>query len=115
MKYCTHCGAEIFDDAVVCVKCGRSVETHKPITAEVQQVPQTDDTMITVVKVFLILGCISQGWLIIPLAWCLPITISIFNSFKEKRAVSTGMKVCSLIFVSLVAGVCLLCIDDNAR
>jgi ribosomal protein L40E len=25
MKFCTHCGAEIADDAVVCVKCGCSV------------------------------------------------------------------------------------------
>jgi len=25
MKYCVHCGAEIFDDAVICVHCGRAV------------------------------------------------------------------------------------------
>ncbi|HPG91808.1 MAG TPA: hypothetical protein PK675_00175 [Clostridia bacterium] len=25
MKYCVSCGAEIFDDAVVCVHCGRAV------------------------------------------------------------------------------------------
>lgn len=25
MKYCSHCGAEIHDDAVVCVKCGCAV------------------------------------------------------------------------------------------
>jgi ribosomal protein L40E len=25
MKFCTHCGAEIADDAVICVKCGCSV------------------------------------------------------------------------------------------
>ena len=25
MKYCSHCGAEIFDNAVVCIKCGCSV------------------------------------------------------------------------------------------
>jgi hypothetical protein len=26
MKYCHQCGAEVHDDAVVCVKCGRSVQ-----------------------------------------------------------------------------------------
>ncbi|MDY3863884.1 MAG: zinc-ribbon domain-containing protein [Eubacteriales bacterium] len=24
MKFCSHCGAQIEDDAVICVKCGRS-------------------------------------------------------------------------------------------
>ncbi|MCM1196100.1 MAG: zinc ribbon domain-containing protein [Roseburia sp.] len=33
MKYCNHCGAEIADEAVVCVKCGCSVET-KTVTPE---------------------------------------------------------------------------------
>ena len=114
MKYCTHCGAEIFDDAVICVKCGRSVEFAKPNAASPQQ-SSRDDTMVTVVKVFLILGCVSQGWLLLPLAWCLPITISIFNSFKENRPISTGKKVCSLLFVNLIAGICLLCMDDHTN
>jgi len=26
MRYCTHCGAEINDDAVFCVNCGKAVE-----------------------------------------------------------------------------------------
>jgi TM2 domain-containing membrane protein YozV len=25
MKYCAHCGAELMDEAVVCVKCGSTV------------------------------------------------------------------------------------------
>jgi len=28
MKYCSGCGAELVDEAVVCVKCGRSVVTN---------------------------------------------------------------------------------------
>ena len=31
MKYCKFCGAEIADEAVVCVKCGRAV-AEQPIT-----------------------------------------------------------------------------------
>lgn len=27
MKYCTYCGQELVDEACVCTKCGRSVET----------------------------------------------------------------------------------------
>lgn len=74
---------------------------------------QRDDTMVTVIKVFLILGCIAEGWLLIPLAWCIPMTVKIFNCLKTGTPISTGMKVCTLLFVSLVAGICLLCMDDN--
>ena len=34
MKYCVHCGAEIHDEAVVCVKCGCSVEQPVPTPAK---------------------------------------------------------------------------------
>ncbi|MBE6662589.1 MAG: hypothetical protein E7606_04830 [Ruminococcaceae bacterium] len=108
MKYCVHCGAELHDEAVICVKCGCSVEPPK--SAEVETV---NDTLSIVIKVFLIIGCIAQGWMILPLAWCLPITISIFTAFKNKRPIGTGLKVCALLFVNLIAGVCLLCADNN--
>lgn len=109
MKYCMHCGAEIYDEAVVCVKCGCRVEPeNRPAITK-----QADDTMSTVIKVFLILGCIAQGWLIVPLAWCIPITLSVFNAMRDRRPISTGVKVCALLFVNLVAGICLLCINDD--
>lgn len=109
--FCMHCGAEIHDEAVVCVKCGRQVEPKKPVTTQASG----DDTMNTVIKVFLILGCIAQGWLLIPLAWCIPMTVSIFRSMRDKRPVSTGMKVCTLLFVNLIAGICLLCVKEETR
>lgn len=34
MKYCVHCGAEMFDDAVVCVKCGRRAESVSPTVVQ---------------------------------------------------------------------------------
>ncbi len=104
MKYCSHCGANILDEAVICVHCGCSVE--RPVQ------PVKDDTMETVVKVFLILGCISIGWLILPLAWCIPITVSIFNKFKSGQPVGAGLKIATLLLVNLIAGICLLCMDD---
>lgn len=109
MKYCVHCGAEIFDEAVVCVKCGRKVDSAPPPAVPTNH----DDTMQTVVKVFLIFGCISQGWLLLPLAWCIPITVSIFNSMRDNRPIGIGMKICALIFVNMIAGICLLCMNDD--
>ena len=110
MKYCVHCGSEIHEEAVICVKCGRAVETNQPA---VKPSTSDDNAMAIVIKVFLIIGCITQGWLLIPLAWCLPITISVFNSLRDKKPVSTGIKICALIFVNLIAGICLLCAGDE--
>ena len=86
--FCTHCGAEINDDAFVCVKCGCRVDQKLPAA---QANAQRDDTMVTVIKVFLILGCIAEGWLLIPLAWCIPMTVKIFNCLKTGTPISTGM------------------------
>ncbi len=108
--FCTHCGAEINDEAFICVKCGCKVYEKAP---DIKVKNESDDTMSVVIKVFLIFGCISQGWLLIPLAWCVPITVNIFNCMKNGTPISTGMKVCTLIFVNLIAGICLLCMDDN--
>ena len=111
MKFCTKCGAEMHDEAVVCVKCGCSAaDITKPVTA---QTNGGDDTLTMIVKIFLIIGCIAQGWMIVPLAWCLPITLSIFKCFKENRPVGTGLKVCALLFVNMIAGICMLCMKDN--
>ena len=109
MKYCMYCGAEMSDDTAYCVKCGRKVETASP--SETHE--NNDDTINTIIKVFLIVGCVLQGWLILPLAWCIPITVSIFNSLRNKTPINTEMKVCALLFVNFVAGICLLCINND--
>ena len=107
MKYCSNCGAEAHDEAVVCVKCGCELKGQKQ-----QRTVSDNDTMQIVIKVFLIMGCIGQGWLILPLAWCLPLTISVFNSFKEGKPIGMGTKICVLLFVNMIAGIFLLCSKD---
>lgn len=109
MKFCSHCGKELHEEAVICVNCGCNVEEKKAgVYQEVK-----DDTMSMVVKIFLIVGCVSQGWLLLPLAWCIPITVSVFGKLKNQQSIGTGLKICVLIFVNLIAGVCLLCMDDS--
>ena len=112
MKYCVHCGEQIHEEAIICVKCGRNVEQKDNSNLQ-KHTNETSDALGTVAKVFLIIGCIAQGWLIIPLAWCIPITVSIFNSLKNNTPISTGTKVCTLLFVNMIAGICLLCKDEN--
>ncbi len=109
MKYCTKCGNELFDEAVICPKCGCPVENAK--------LPQTIDRSSgskTATKVFLIIGCIASAFFyLIPLAWCIPMTVSYFNAVKNGKKVSTAFKVCTLLFVSLVAGILMLCDNDD--
>ena len=83
MKYCVHCGAEIHDEAVVCVKCGCSVE--QPVPTPAKQDGESD-TLDTVIKVFLIIGCITQGWMLLPLAWCPAHHHFNFQSYAGQKA-----------------------------
>lgn len=77
-----------------------------------QQLPPKDRSICIVIKIFLILGCVAYGWMLLPLIWLLPITISICNKMKNGEPVGLGLKICALIFVNLIAGVCLLASDD---
>lgn len=90
--FCTHCGAEINDDAFVCVKCGCRVDQKLPAS---QANAQRDDTMLTVIKVFLILGCIAEGWLLIPLAWCILGSLILVGPFIYTHKLLTAMNLLS--------------------
>ncbi len=102
MKYCTKCGSQIDDATNFCPTCGNASGF----------VAKKDDTLITVAKVFMILSCVGVGWTLIPLCWMIPMTVSLFNKAKTGEPITTGFKVCTLLFVSLVAGICLLCDND---
>ncbi len=90
MKYCTKCGNELFDEAVICPKCGCPVENAK--------LPQTIDRSSgskTATKVFMIIGCIvSAFFYLIPLAWCIPMTVktNCTTMVFEKFCITTRTK-----------------------
>ncbi len=39
-------------------------------------------------------------------------TISYFNHVRDRQPVSVGFKICSLLFVNLIAGILMLCDSD---
>ena len=131
--YCVHCGKEINENAVICPNCG--VPTDKYYAGNKKS---DNKGLQTAAKVFLIISCIGIGLLfligfiafmavgmffgagaivcvsflyLIPLAWCLPMTIHYFKATKNNEKVGTGFKVCTLLFVNLIAGILMLC--DN--
>lgn len=78
---------------------------------EIQPKPKRDETLNTLLLVsfiFMLITTISLGFLLIPLAWCIPMTVSCYRCYEENRRPSIAFAVCTLIFVSLVAGVLMI-------
>lgn len=110
MKYCVKCGAELVDEAVICVKCGCATESN----SQAQAKPASQDAgLTTAAKILMIIGTVFMGFYIIPLAWCIPMTVSYFNKVKNNQPISTAFKVCSLLFVSLIGGILMLCDKEH--
>ncbi|MBQ2894851.1 MAG: hypothetical protein IJE92_04965, partial [Clostridia bacterium] len=68
-------------------------------------IAQFEQVMETIVIVGAIFG-------LIPLLWVLPMSKKILKAMKEGTTLTTGFKVCTLIFVNLILGVVLLCQKD---
>ena len=62
-----------------------------------------------VVNTVIIVGAIFA---LIPLCWILPMRKKILKAMKEGTTLTTGFKVCTLIFVNLILGIVLLCQKD---
>ncbi|MGI6032168.1 MAG: DUF2510 domain-containing protein [Coriobacteriales bacterium] len=69
----------------------------------------TDRTLRLVAFIFCVISCVGFAEFIIPLAWMIPMTVISWKIYKGTRANTTAFGVCTLIFVSLVSGILLLC------
>ena len=65
-------------------------------------------TLLLVAFIFMIISTVSLGIFIIPLAWCIPMTIHCYRCYEGQEKASIGFSICTLIFVSLVAGILLI-------
>lgn len=75
------------------------------------QAPAEESTMKLIAKIFMIICCVVTGLYLIPLAWTVPMTVVYWNKVKNHQHVGTGFKVCTLLFVSIISGILMLC--DN--
>lgn len=112
MKYCRNCGAEVADEAIVCIHCGcatgNSIPKSKPADSN-------SETLRMIAKIFMVLGCIaSAAAFLIPLCWTVPMTVKYWRACENNEPVSTAFKVCSLLFVNMIAGILMLCDNENA-
>ena len=108
MKYCSHCGKELDDEAIVCTGCGCAAPSKSGTVTADQKA-----TLGLIAKIFMIIGCVVTGFALIPLAWTIPMTIHACNKIDNKEPLGIGFKVCALLFVSAIAGILMLCMDND--
>lgn len=104
MKYCGNCGNELKENADVCLNCGAATDKFK---ASGRHRTGPSGLQITA-KVFMIIGTVVSGIFIIPLAWCLPMTIKYSRRIKRGEDVGVGFKVSTLLFVNTISGILML-------
>ena len=116
MKYCTHCGAQIDDDAFYCPKCGSLCNKRFSPESE-QSVPGSiksrDKDLMTVAYIFCLISTIFWGFLIIPLLWMVPLTASLRHKINNVKPIGVAFKVIIILFVSFIAGIILLIGDSS--
>lgn len=69
---------------------------------------ETDRTLRLIAFILCIISTVGVGWLIIPLAWMIPMTVHSWGIYKGTKPNTTAFGVCTLIFVNIIAGILLL-------
>ena len=68
----------------------------------------------TAIKVMLILACIAGAtYYLVPLLWCVPMTIVAWKKLDREEPLGTAFKVCTCIFVSRIAGFLMFMMKDE--
>ena len=138
MKQCSNCGNENMDGAVFCTNCGTKINDKVQVYLENDQVtekkketnnPLTGLKLASLILMFVGVGATSLsflsiaiipyvGWLFAlvlapaPIAYGLPMAFSYLKKVKNGEPVSVGFKVCTLIFLSMIAGILMLVDKD---
>ena len=68
----------------------------------------TDRTLRLIAFILNVLCTVAIGWLIVPLAWMVPMTVHSWGIYKGTKANTVAFGVCTLIFLSMISGVLLL-------
>lgn len=95
--------------------------TPAPVYAQPQYRPQpampgaiypmtdTDRTLRLIAFVFSVVSLVVFAPAIFPLIWAIPMTVITWGIYKGKKRNTTAFAVCSLLFLSIVSGILLLC------
>lgn len=78
------------------------------LSGQIYEVSSQDKTLRLINFIFCIISAAASCWLILPLAWMIPMTVHSWNIYKGKKPNTIAFGVCTLIFVSIVGGILLL-------
>lgn len=73
-----------------------------------------DATLRLIAFIFCIVSTVTTCWLIIPLAWMIPMTVHCWGIYKGTKPNTTAFGVCTLLFVTIVGGILLLISKKDA-
>lgn len=74
---------------------------------------ETDRTMRLIAFILNIVSAVAACWLLVPLAWMIPMTVVSYGIYKGTRPNSVAFGVCTLLFVNIVSGILLLCTNKD--
>lgn len=77
-------------------------------------VPQTRGPLALTAFILNVIFTIGCGWVIIPLAWQIPMTVISWKIYSGTRPNTMAFSICNLIFLSPISGILLL-IDLNSN
>ena len=134
MKYCEKCGTELLDEAIFCTNCGAAVGVDRSARIICKDSANTSALksaakifmliksafygIYTMLMLFLAVVLPSPGFVIFFIAFggafalCLSMTVVYFRRVATCWPVSSAFKVCTLLFVSMIAGILMLCDKD---
>ncbi|MDR1773956.1 MAG: hypothetical protein LBR30_03665 [Clostridioides sp.] len=80
---------------------------------EVKYPDQLDNGLLLAAFVINLIVLVCSCWLVIPLAWMIPMTVSSYRAYKGIRPNTVALGVCTLIFFDLIGGILMLCAPKN--
>lgn len=116
-KYCTKCGAKMPSSFSICTNCGKFFEKENTNTTNQTKYDFTSTkpnkhVYQIIIFIFMIISTIYLATFIIPLFWCIPMTITYWNKIRKNEKVSITFKICSLIFMGIIPGLLMLFEDE---
>ncbi len=91
-------------------------EPMDPATANAP-FPRTkrDSNLMLANFVLCVVSCVASCWLVIPLAWMIPVTVISWGIYKGTKRNTVAFGVCTLIFTTLIGGILLLIANKDEQ
>ena len=100
--------------AIVCTTLSATwLEEIKHMMQDLEQ--EYGGAISSVYWMFANFGVVGIWMKALPLAWVLPMTLNYIKKSKANEPTTLAFKICTLIFVSLLVGVLMLCCEQNAE